>query len=80
MKLEIYAERCCDACGEVAHNHFDCPACKKEYAGTSIYSSVYEMELGEMLACEECGAEFKLVCKTTDCDDYEWVCTKIKGP
>lgn len=63
MKTEFYAEICCDYCNDVIHNHFDCPACKEEYAGTSAY---HEIEAGEEIECESCKAKFKLLQRTED--------------
>ena len=57
MKLEIYPEICCELCNEVAHNHFDCPKCKTEYAGTDIYG---EIETGDVIVCEVCGKKYKI--------------------
>jgi hypothetical protein len=72
MKLEIYSEICCDYCNDVIHNHFDCPVCKEFNVGTSIYHSMYDMEIGEILECNDCHAQFKLIKKDTWVDDWEW--------
>ena len=37
LVLEIYGEICCDDCGDIIHNHLDCPVCKKDYAGSDQY-------------------------------------------
>jgi transposase-like protein len=58
VKTEFYAEICCDICHDVIHNHFNCPICKVEYAGTSIYG---EMESKEEFECESCKATFKIL-------------------
>ena len=60
MKSEFYSEICCDYCNEVIHNHFDCPVCKKEYAGTSMYHEI-DPSWDEIFHCESCKAEFKLL-------------------
>lgn len=53
--VEWYMETCCEDCGQIIHNHFDCPICKKEWVGTSIYSEVYNsIEFN----CEECDEDF----------------------
>ena len=70
MKSEFYGETCCDYCGETIHNHFDCPVCGEECAGTSIYASITEwiQEGNSEFSCEECGAKFRI--KTLDADFY----------
>lgn len=55
MKIEFYSEICCGECNDIVYNHFDCPACNKKYAGTSIYMEPYDIT---EFSCEECGAEF----------------------
>lgn len=55
--VNIYPEICCDECGNVIHNHFDCPICHNTYAGTDCYS---DMENNEEFNCESCHSEFQL--------------------
>ena len=57
--IEIYPEMCCEICGEIIHNHIDCPVCGKKYAETDNYYGLYESP-EDPLVCE-CGAKFKLV-------------------
>ena len=49
----------------IEHNHFDCPACGKKYAGTSIYGcDVYELldeNPEDQFECEECKATFQFM-------------------
>lgn len=55
VQLQVYGEICCDDCGEVVHNHIDCPVCRTAYAATDRYHNLYEdMDL----TCEECGTVF----------------------
>jgi hypothetical protein len=59
MKLNVQSEVCCEECGEVVHNHFDCPVCKKNYVATDAYHDLYfdkPVEFG----CRECGTRFIL--------------------
>jgi hypothetical protein len=42
VELEVYAEECCELCGETIHNHIDCPVCKSKYAGTDQYCDLYD--------------------------------------
>jgi C4-type Zn-finger protein len=76
VKLKIFPEECCEECGEIIHNHMDCPSCKNEYAGTDAYGDVlYYQEVGFVLKCEECGAKFRLVSKgeeAWDKDGWDW--------
>ncbi len=58
LTIEIYEEVCCDMCNNIIHNHMDCPVCKKEYASTNRYNSMYHED---GFSCEECNAEFKLI-------------------
>lgn len=59
-------------CNETIHNHFDCPACKVEYAGTSRYREIDGESIGYILTCEECHAKFKLIDNTGYLSEYEW--------
>ena len=57
--LNLYGEICCEACNEIIHCHFDCPACGQKNADTSMCGDYYEYhEDGEQFECEECGAAF----------------------
>ena len=42
VELEVYAEPCCELCGEIIHNHIDCPVCKSKYAKTNRYCDLYD--------------------------------------
>lgn len=72
MKIEFFEEGCCDYYGDVIHNHMVCPVCKDEYAGTSEYGAIYDMNINDILECEECGAGFKLIKKIDFYEDWEW--------
>jgi transcription elongation factor Elf1 len=56
--IDFYSDVCCEWCGEVIHNHFDCPVCKRKYASTSIYGASWDENI---FHCEECGSEFKRI-------------------
>ena len=71
MKIELYPEICCDYCNDVIHNHFDCPACKKQYAGTDAYGEI-DGDFYDSITCESCGAKFKLVSMNGWRDEWEW--------
>ena len=60
MKLKIFPEICCEVCNEVIHNHIDCPICENHRAATENYG---ELENDDILICERCGSEFKLLSK-----------------
>lgn len=67
--VEFYPEICCDLCGDIIHNHFDCPVCKKGYEPTNIYFNLYEwFEKGEekMIVCEHCNTKFKVLDEDPD--------------
>lgn len=53
--IKLYSEVCCDMCNEIIHNHFDCPVCGEDYAGTSLFGEIYE---DDSFSCENCGACF----------------------
>lgn len=55
--LKISGELCCELCGEVIHNHIECPACGRRNAGTDCYQSIYDgvENVGDVLQCAECG-------------------------
>jgi transcription elongation factor Elf1 len=73
LKLELYPEGCCDFCGDVIHNHFDCPSCGKKNASTDIYMDVHFLDIGDELSCESCNAKFILKGNSNyDIDEYEW--------
>src|SRR5690606_25777022 len=55
VELNVYIEICCEICGEVIHNHIDCPVCKTNYAGTDKYCDLYDEE---EVTCEDCGTTF----------------------
>ena len=40
IKVDYYSETCCDSCGDVIHNHFDCPNCEDVKASTSLYGEI----------------------------------------
>lgn len=56
------SELCCEYCGDIIHNHFDCPICNFKNAGTSIYCATYELSKDDKeFECEECRAKFLYV-------------------
>lgn len=65
VELEVYAEECCEVCGETIHNHIDCPVCKSNYAGTDQYCDLYDEK---ELTCEDCRTTFA---KTSDSWYYD---------
>lgn len=72
MKIDFFAEICCDMCNDVVHNHFDCPACKTEYAGTDAYGEI-DGDYYNQVSCQECEATFKLIKKEGfNRDDWDW--------
>lgn len=58
--VKIYAQIHGDDCNDVIHNHFDCPACKKEYASTSAYYDIGYFD-DKTISCEDCGADFNII-------------------
>lgn len=56
--FEVFPEKCCDECSDVAHNHIDCPVCKNSYASTDCYGYLSDSDI---LICEECYSKFELV-------------------
>lgn len=59
--IEIEPEICCELCNDIWHNHFEqCPICKKDHAGTSMYYAIFEHDIGDNVYCEECDARFIL--------------------
>lgn len=78
MKLEFYPETCCDECGRVVHNHFDCPVCGAKNAGTGVYDdyvSIVALEEGLEtfhFECEVCNTSFRVVSAPDDFDEWEW--------
>lgn len=65
MIVNFYSEICCEYCGETVHNHFDCPSCKKEYAGTSIYMDI-DLDHEKSFYCEECLSQFDFIKRADD--------------
>ena len=59
-KIRIYPEMCCDECGEVIHNHFDCPACGLKYSPSDQYGDLYQEPAPVIIGCEKCNAKFQL--------------------
>lgn len=83
MKIEIYPETCCELCNSTIHNHMDCPACGKKYAGTESYhdimEDIWDYEEGKreevLIECQECRAVFKFISRPADgiwMEDCEW--------
>lgn len=70
MKIEFMPQGYCDTPGDVVHNHFDCPACGQEGAGTDIYMGVWEWFDDDQTSfkCESCGAIFELVSGSSESD------------
>jgi DNA-directed RNA polymerase subunit RPC12/RpoP len=78
VKIDLQPEKiCCDEC-DATHLHMECPACRHKFAGTDLYDHPYELEVEEVIRCEECGVRFKLIGKGTGGDakwmheDWEW--------
>lgn len=69
-RIRIYPEICCEECGDVIHNHFDCPACGMAYAPSDRYCPLYKEAPPVRMSCEKCGAMFQLVSGGTF--DGEW--------
>lgn len=62
--IDFKPEICCDICWEVIHNHFHCPACGDNDAGSSIYHEVdFEGWNENSFECEECDTVFEYVGK-----------------
>ena len=84
MKLDFRPEDHCDLCGDIAHNHFECPVCRDKDAGTTIYGAIWEegFEVGDEFECEECGAILELISKENNTDynyqEWEWEVRTIK--
>lgn len=74
MKYEtaFYGEICCEQCNEVVHTNFECPICKNNYAGTSMYCSVYERDGDDEFECQDCHSTFRVI-------DDEHIELLIKG-
>ncbi len=72
MQLNVYCEECCEECGEIVHNHIDCPVCKKEDAATRQYFDLREDE-GKIVKIEcVCGAEFQSLSGNPYSISTEW--------
>lgn len=75
MKLKLHSEICCDDCMNTIHVHMDCPSCKKEQVGTDHYGEIFELEQGDTLRCDECGATFvlkKMIPYLSNYSGYFW--------
>jgi len=61
MKLKVYPENCCEVCGEIIHNHFDCPECGV-YASSDVYEALYDVPKNKrIMTCKNCGAQYQLI-------------------
>lgn len=70
MQVEFFPEYCCEHCGEVTHNHFECPECKHNYAPTSIYHDI-DLKEDTNFYCCRCNTKFRFISKVEDeCDTY----------
>ena len=57
-QVGYYTEICCKLCNKPIHNHFSCPVCKKDKAGTSIWGDIRKYK---EFKCLECNTNFKLI-------------------
>lgn len=57
IDLEVYGEVCCDECGDIIHNHINCPLCEDHYADTDQFTDLRDEK---ELHCE-CGTSYELV-------------------
>lgn len=82
VSFALQPEVCCEECGEVHHNHFDCPACGKKEAPSSLYEDYFGSPRPLIIGCELCGAEFYLADDGADChqDTCEWVQIRMDKP
>lgn len=66
--VDIYSESCCDDCGNIVHNHMDCPVCKNEWSSTDCYDELDDYY--KEITCENCKTVFKRISDTWyyDCD------------
>ena len=72
FSIEFFPQECCETCHETTHTHMNCPVCGDNYAGTDAYCDVFDLEVGDILSCQECKAEFQLVVKTDKYSTYCW--------
>lgn len=56
-EVKYYPEVCCNYCGQVVHNHIDCPVCEEDRVETTAY---HKIEKDEEIACENCDTKFKV--------------------
>lgn len=56
--VEIYGEECCEGCGQIIHNHIDCPVCKTEYSATDAYCDLNDWD-DKLIKCIKCETVFK---------------------
>ncbi|MFN0177143.1 MAG: hypothetical protein ACKVU0_21050 [Saprospiraceae bacterium] len=62
FSFKIKSELCCEQCGKIAHNHFECPLCGDDYAASDAYGDLSEdPDYYHSITCEECGARFKFL-------------------
>ena len=63
MRLKIQTEMCCDYCGEIIHNHLDCPVCGEEDSPSSEYGHLCEIaddiDGPYYIQCGSCETVFK---------------------
>jgi hypothetical protein len=76
--LEIYPEYCCEICNDIIHNHFNCPACKTQYAGTDAFYDLAYADVGDEIECQKCHAVFRLDIKVKDWELDTWLWEQIK--
>ena len=56
--VQIYGELCCEDCGQIIHNHIDCPVCKTRYADTGAFYDLSDDDCKE-ISCEVCKTVFR---------------------
>lgn len=56
--LEIYPEDHCEVCGEIVHNHLDCPVCNTKFAPSKQYCDLNE-NTPRAIDCAGCNTQFQ---------------------
>ena len=57
ISLEVYGEVCCDECGDIIHNHLNCPVCEDKYADSDQFTDMSDET--QIQCC--CGTVYELV-------------------
>lgn len=56
--LNVVPETCCDECGQIVANYFDCPVCGRTYSPSEQHGEIEPENGVSEITCGNCGTQF----------------------